>query len=393
MDVAIVGGGIAGLVCATRLRIAGIESVLINSPIPGTANEFGGFAPFSGAKFSLFPAGSGLSELVGGQVVLRERYASVIGLFAASGIRKFRVDFEKHFGNENNLGDSIAFRKYHSILLTPTEINRLISFLAHSRPELPLLKLGAKRLEILDNGRFKIILADDRAITTRRLVVAAGRLGGSLLTEARVPQTERKGVDLGVRLEFSSPAPLAELRKYGPDAKFLGSRVRTFCLNSPGRIFHYPAQGFLVPGGVVAEGTVKECNVGILHRVSSKFAALGDLEARGVAHGLGHGPLSFIGDSRVFALNPALRSLLPDHVTESICEFTGSLINAGVLALPPTFRVHYPLIDWHWPVFSRDGTLETAVEGLYTVGDLSGHARGLLQAATMGWIAASEVVR
>jgi hypothetical protein len=104
-------------------------------------------------------------------------------------------------------------------------------------------------------------------------------------------------------------------------------------------------------------------------------------------------PLALIGTGTTFALDDALVDLLPSIVPERIYDFALRLAGAGLLHLPEQFTVHYPLIDWHWPVFGQPGKLQTAVEGLYAIGDLSGHARGLLQAATMGWLAAEEIIK
>jgi hypothetical protein len=353
----------------------------------------GGFARFSGAKFSLFPAGSGLAPVVGGNEALSDLYARVISHFSRSGLAKFATDARVMVGNEYGLSSSLSLREYHSIVLSPNEVSELINYLEGELRDSVILRGTAKKLHLLGPRSFGVSLGESSMVTSRYLMIAAGRLGGHLLSEAGVPETSGKGIDFGVRLEFATRQPLAELRRRGPDAKILSGQVRTFCLNSPGRIFHYPAFGLQIPGGVVAEDNVQTSNVGILRRIPEKHRALAEFVEKAAKFGDGAGPFAFEGTDPSFALNHALRNLLPLGVAEEIEEFSEAMTASGLLGLPESFTVHYPLVDWHWPVFARPSSLETQVEGLYALGDLGGHARGLLQAAAMGWFGAEEVAR
>lgn len=391
-DVAVVGAGIAGLLAAARLRAHGASVILINTPVPRTPSGLGGFAPFSGAKFSLFPAGRGLAPLVGGEYALRQTYADVLSFLAASHVDKFQVSAEALWGNERSINPLLWFRKYHSIVLTPLEMRDLISYLRASLGNIQIISSEVRSIEANSQTSFSLAISNSPRVFAHRIVAATGRLGAGLLAKASVPETEGKGVDFGVRLEFSDDQPLKELRAEGPDAKILGNGVRTFCLNSPGKIFHYSALGVEIPGGIVADGSVQSSNVGILCRLANKREALDEFKTR--MQQLRHEGrrLSFVDSNPGFAHRDSLRALLPSGVAERVHDFTNHLISAQLLDLPQQFLVHYPLIDWHWPVFAQPGRLETAIKGLYAVGDLSGHARGLLQAATMGWLAAEEAL-
>jgi len=267
----------------------------------------------------------------------------------------------------------------------------LIRFLAEQVSGLPVIRAEAKQIEINGECQFRVLLSDGRSVNAHRLIVAAGRLGGELLTAAGVPHNAGKGVDFGVRLEFSDETPLTRLLRKGRDAKILGNDERTFCMNSPGRIFHYRALGIFVPGGIIADETVRTSNIGLLSRVREKFAALNEFRENVERKIRGSSPLSFDAKGLDYAKSEMLCELLPDSVADSIHTFTSRLIESELLCLPSQFTVHYPLVDWYWPVFSCANTLQTAISGLYTVGDLSGHARGLLQAGTTGWIGADEV--
>ena len=211
-----------------------------------------------------------------------------------------------------------------------------------------------------------------------------------LLKDAGVPDTAGKGIDVGVRLAFPSREPLSGLRRLGPDAKFLADGLRTFCLNSPGRIFHYPGAGFSLPGGIVAEADGSESNVGILARLPDRHEVLRQLA---IAAGQeAAAPLSFEGGAAGLPWPSRARSVLGDQVCNRIDEFLDKLTTAELLHLPSRFVVHYPLLDWHWPVFSLPGQLATGVSGVLATGDASGHARGLLQAALAGAASVEEAL-
>lgn len=387
-DLLIIGGGLAGLMAAERAESAGARVALIDCGVPGTSGQLGGFAPFSGAKFSLFPAGSGLAALTGGETGLVEVYRNICEEFYRLGFAQFRVGHRELVGLESSVGTELAYRRYHSVLLSPVEMNALLAALASRLRSVRVIRSTVTRLRTSLNSGFLASVAGTGEVYAKRIIMAAGRLGADLLTSAGVPETAGKGIDVGVRLGFSDGTPLAKLRELGPDAKFMARGVRTFCLNSPGRIFHYPGLGLQIPGGVVADSQWAESNVGILCRLADKQAFLRTLASH-VPEG-GHVPLRLRGRGTALGWTKPSVTLVGEHVVARIDEFIEELVNSGLVCLPNRYDVHYPLLDWYWPVFSLPGRLETGATGIFAVGDASGHARGLMQAAVMGTLAVEE---
>lgn len=391
VELIIIGGGLAGLMAAASAQARGAKTVLIDAGVPGTPGALGGFAPFSGAKFSLAPAGSGLAPLVGGNKELVSRYAAICSEFADLGFEPFRVSQTELEGEETKLNDALAFRNYHSVLLSPCNMDRLLASLASRLHATEIVRSRVSKLEVLEGPPFRVFLEDERTFEGQALVVAAGRLGAALLSEAGVPESRGKGVDVGVRLGFDRKAPLAGLRALGPDAKFIADGVRTFCLNSPGKIFHYPGLGFQLPGGIVAESSWEESNVGILCRLDNRkevltqFAAAAPVADPRALVERGRGP--------DLGWSPLARRILGKSVIFRLEDFVAKLTASGLVSLPESYDVHYPLFDWHWPVFSRPDRLSTVVPGVVAAGDASGHARGLMQAAVMGVMAVEEALR
>lgn len=388
-DVTILGGGLAGLMAAIRAEEAGLSTVLVDAGVPGPGSGLGGFAPFSGAKFSMFPAGSGIVPLVGSEAGLIEGYSRMCRYFAALGFEQFELEPAQVAGEQSPAGSGLDYRRYHSVLLSPTEMTRFLTALAGRLTRTRVVRAAATALDLGTGSAFGVRLLDGTTIRGDALIVAAGRLGAGLLAAAGVPETEGKGIDVGVRLEFDERTSLAALRALGPDAKFMADGVRTFCLNSPGRIFHYPGSGFSLPGGVVAEPDWGRSNVGILCRLKDRTGTLARLAA--CAPAPGSAPLAQPGSSRDLGWTADSRTLL-GAAAGLIDAFVARLEDSGAVTLPSRYVVHYPLLDWHWPVFSTQERLGTAVEGVLATGDASGHARGLMQAALTGVLAVEEIL-
>ncbi len=389
-DLVIIGGGLAGLMAAWRAEAFGLSPVLINVGVPGTADSLGGFAPFSGAKFSLFPAGTGLAPLVGGNEKLIQRYGTICSDFLKLGFAEFNVSPDDLMGREVRGDDGLSYRNYHSILLTPTRVAQLLAALAARLTNSVILPAIVASIDVNDGGFFRVHLVDGDIVSARKLIMAAGRLGASLLKLANVRETPGKGIDVGIRLEFETRAPVVGLRGLGPDAKFIAGGVRTFCLNSPGKIFHYPGAGFRLPGGIVAESDWPQSNVGILCRLGDRDAVIRHVEEMAPARDAA--PLAFEGRGERFEWTDHALALVGADTALRIDRFIQLLAESGLVALPPSYTVHYPLLDWHWPVFSQPGRLATGVPGLLAAGDMSGHARGLMQAALMGLLAVEEAL-
>lgn len=389
-DVVVVGGGLAGLMAAARAEALGATIALVDKGVPGASGGLGGFAASSGAKFSLLPAGSGLTPLVGNEGALSNQYRRTCEHFAALGFARFEVTDRQLRGEEASVGGDLTFRRYHSVLLSPAEIDALLVALSARLIRTQVIRTAPRRLDLAGGSPFRVELEQGGVVEGRRLIVAVGRLGADLLGAACVPETRGKGIDVGVRLGFDRREPLAGLRALGPDAKFMADGVRTFCLNSPGRIFHYPGLGFSLPGGIVAEPDWPEANVGILCRLSDRSAVLQSLSAR--RNPANSSPRRHRGRGADLGWTDTSRALVGAEVADRLDTFVAKLAASGMVELPDGYDVHYPLLDWYWPVFSLAGQLATCVPGVYAAGDASGHARGLMQAAVMGTLAAEEAL-
>lgn len=385
----VIGAGMAGLVAAIKLSDLGYACTIFDQSLPAAKDRVGGFAKFSGAKFSLPPAGMGLLEVCNSESHLNHTIQEVIILL---GLDKYKI-----LGSSDISTSKInGLRKYDSIVLTPQQIDLLILSLEKEVEEISTIQIIKSKAEIIkanDDGVSIRVSSEneDYLIHTKTVFYAGGRQDTSQLINAGLESTTAKGIDLGVRIEFHSNEGLANLRQLGPDAKIIENRCRTFCLNVPGHIYRYPFENISIPGGVVASQEHKFHNVGILHRSLNKDEALGKI--RQVVNSLPREIFEKVYEVKGSALGETeglLNDLYGREVVSELLIFCESLQNRNLIDWNHQHYVHLPLIDWHWDTFSQAGTFKTNVDSVYCIGDISGHARGLLQAAASGWLAAEE---
>jgi len=391
-DVAVIGGGLTGILAALRLARAGARVVLVDRPLPQANARIGGFARFSGAKFSLPPAGMGLAPVAGSESRLSETIHEVLHV-----LRLNPGDALSSTDGVSPANSGLTLRQYDSIVLTPAEIEQLLDRLTSQLASSAELVRGTATRLIRNGADWQVDVqpSDARAnefqVVAKAVFFAAGRLSDDILLAAGAIPNEGKGLDIGVRLEFLQRDALSGLRRHGPDAKFMWETCRTFCLNSPGIIYRYPFQSIMLPGGVVAGEDTPAANVGLLLRVPDKQVRLSRIMENAA-------PLAseLIAESdliRVGELQPLPRSvgaLFGEDAANQLSEFCHLLHAHQLLDLNREHRVHLPLLDWHWNTYAQAASHRTSLDRVYALGDSSGHARGLLQAAVSGWLAAEE---
>ena len=394
-DTIIVGGGLSGLCAALHLGGAGVKTILLDSGMEKDDDALGGFARFSGAKFSLPPAGMGLLPIVGSQSQLSETTRKVLVILGLNRKTPITSDDTKVHYQDEEIIPGVTVRKYDSIVLTPSEIEETIDRLAERVRMVSKVKTGrCIRIAGVEEGwEVEYVSSGESAphsLRSKSVFFSGGRMGSKLLVAAGCRETNGKGLDVGVRVEFPDKDDLKILRNLGPDAKILAGACRTFCLNVPGKIYRYDWESISIPGGVVADASHDAGNVGILYRHESKAQALTDILDRAEAVFAGN-PSSFFSDHGFLAhAQPLIREAYGAQVALEIETFGKVLENLGLVSWHRPHYVHIPLLDWHWPTFAMPGTFRSTATGLYVLGDSSGHARGLLQAAVSGHIAAME---
>ena len=392
-DVAVIGGGLSGLCAALRLGQNGVKTILLNTTINSSDRALGGFARFSGAKFSLPPAGMGLLPIVGSSSALFRIIEEVISIL---GIKHKHPEHSIDLGlnlEDRELSDGVLLRNYNSIVLTPSEMNEVIDALA-ARVCIHSHVIDAKCISLTRSAMHwhsRYLIGDNiEEIVSNAVFFAGGRIGSEILRAAGCQETHGKGLDLGIRVEFPNKNNLLALRKFGPDAKVLSNNCRTFCLNVPGTIYRYPLGSIEIPGGIVASHSEPAGNVGLLFRTPDKVETLRAILFRAQKFLNNTNRAIFVTGDFLGEAEKLLNSLYGTDVVSILNSFGATLHTQNLIDWNKPHIVHIPLLDWHWPTFSQPNTFSSSCADLVVLGDSSGHARGLLQAAISGYIAALE---
>lgn len=390
-DVVIIGGGLAGVFTALKLIGHDLKILIIDKILPESKNSLGGFTGFSGAKFSLLPAGQGQIPLVGNIEQLKIRTKEVLEALNLKASIHDSEDCSYISTDKKNL------RSYESILLDPNEIDNLLKMLIN--------KLSSE-CEIINGTATKISKADSWIVEVEStkmskshlkfecdtIFYAGGRSTNDILVQAGAQTLDGKGLDLGVRFEFLDKSATSNLRALGPDAKIIHENCRTFCLNSPGTIYYYESSGIQIPGGIVAFENEPKSNFAIQCRVRNKASYLPatlskiqtiSMELKQESHIIRTG-LPF-GDLKSY-----LEYIYDSSIANQLEDFCQLLDQRNLIDWSQQYKVHTPLLDWHWNTYAKPHSHMTSLPNIYVAGDSAGHARGLLQACLSGWIAGEE---
>jgi hypothetical protein len=392
----IIGGGLSGILCAIRLAKEGISCILIDSSLPDAKGKLGGFARFCGGKFSPLPAGIGLIRAAGTQERLIDVTKTVIDVL---GLTKKAVSVNIAIEEDIRLNNSLSFRKYDSILLNVLEMDSLINRISTFPPDVTVCR--ASCFKIHNSGSswdVSICMAangEEKLVKANTIFFAGGRNGASILTNNGFASIEGKGIDLGVRIEVNDPKSIASLKSLGADAKVLWNNCRTFCLNCPGEIYWYSHDNLKIAGGIMADESCSFANVGLLYREKEKSAVLNKLlKEINYLTSINEYKSSYEIKGKDFGIvNKVLERIFGVIPAGVLNEFKIRLGDSGLVDWNSVHTIHLPLLDWYWPTFCSNQSFQTSIPNSYVIGDAAGFARGLLQAAVSGWLAAEEFIK
>jgi uncharacterized protein len=268
-------------------------------------------------------------------------------------------------------------------------------------------------------------MADGERIAAGAVIAAPGREGADwLAAQARTLRIPLKNnaVDIGVRVEVPAEVlepltePLYEAKLIYRSEQF-GDRVRTFCMNPYGEVTTESYGGIVtVNGHSFAEVRTANTNFAVL--VSQTFTepfddpiTYGESVAQ-LANLLGEGIIvQRLGDLKAgrrstperiadSTLRPTLTCatpgdlafVLPYRHLADVLEFVDALdrLVPGVAA--PSTLLYGVEVKFYSSRLEVGRDLQTAVQGLYAVGDGAGITRGLVQSSASGVVAARAIL-
>ena len=274
------------------------------------------------------------------------------------------------------------------------------------------------KVEKLDNGKFHVKTSDGEEYVCRFLVLAAGRSGSTWISSVcdrfGIKQTKNR-VDIGVRVELP-----AEIFKHITDEVYeskivyktdkYNDMVRTFCMNPYGEVVSENTNGIVtVNGHSYADPSLRTENTNFAILVSNTFTEpfkdsneYGESIAR-LSNMLGGGVLlQRFGDlekgrrtnerrmEKCFT-RPTLKAtpgdlslVIPKRQMDDIIEMIYALDKIAPGTSNEDTLLYGVEVKFYNMKVEVDEFFETAVSGLYAIGDGSGVTHSLSQASASG---------
>jgi uncharacterized FAD-dependent dehydrogenase len=384
-----------------------------------------GAGAYSDGKLSFFPAGSGLIHMAGGSgrlldldSQLREYFGSICRVACDAttieNSHSLRTQAQ-HSGIELKGYDvyhagSEAIQEFYTAKIN--EIQALgVDFSTRSR---------VVDIEDCDNG---LVVTWEKSgekhqATCRKLSIGTGKASTvwlrKMLKKLRV-ETAPSSIDWGIRLEM--PANLTKgIARCHRDAKFKvlmddATEVRSFCFCQEGFVLGaYYRDMTTVSGYSLRDRHSENTNFAILNRTTlgkpDPFEFVLPFVQKQNAAAAGGVTIQTLGDFMLDKASshesvkcadvvPTLGNAMPGRldfdfcpgVRQNIIEFIRRLDDLCPGVSAPGNLVYGPVLEKCWDEVRLDGMLTTN-PNVFVVGDASGHARGLVQAAGMGFLLA-----
>ena len=438
----VIGAGPAGLFAALGLCESGHCPILIveqgrsieersRSRKPDILKGWGGAGAFSDGKLTLSPeVGGFLSELLSPRE-LSEAMAEADRLWL-----DFGAPEQVFQGDPEQNADFKLKSRLAGMIFVPSPVRHMgtencrqlladiYKYLLDKGCDV-LTQVQATEIKV-ENGVLKGVSLDNGDfVGTSQVIVAPGRVGNHWM-QAQAAKlglaTRPNPVDIGVRVETSA-AVMRELTKVFYESKLVyysstfDDKVRTFCMNPYGEVVMEKAGDLIsVNGHSYARKKTENTNFALL--VSATFTEpFDDPIAYGrsvtkLANLLGEGVLvQRLGDLL------AGRRSTPERLARCLTRPTLKQATPGDLSYVLPFRILQDIIEmiqamdklapglaerdtllygvevkFYSHRIELSSRLETAIKGLYVIGDGAGITRGLIQASASGLVCAKAIL-
>lgn len=380
---------------------------------------FGGSSLMAGGKLSLFPAGTGLEEIVNSHDYLVDKIIEAKNIYSSFLKLKEQILTESEIENAQNFYSKkgFQFKHYTSCLYTQEEF-----FKAHVEFQKIFLQQGVsikfnttvtsiKR----DNDSFLITAnngIEASLIRAKKVIIGTGKLGADLLTalktELSLPGRVNK-LEIGIRIEFPIEA-FPEIDKYHQDLKLKKNECKTFCISKGGKVALYLRDGLLYTEGY--DNYSKQTaftNLGFLYtlnpEINDPISFYSDLVAKRAANKIftpirqdysdfitGNITNKYSTASSISCFQKGdINSFLPSEIASNIKVNLSDFVNTFIAEkYQSQINVFFPELSYGGFNYNLNSSFE-CVPNLHLIGECSGKFIGILQAFASGLICYDKI--
>lgn len=450
-DVIIVGSGPAGLFAARELqnkkkvliidagvdlsekecKVETIGKCRYCKPTCHIIGGFGGAQFFEGTKLSVFPAGSGLVDFLPNDLSIDDLYKQVDEILESHGkkprenpnkkdVTKLKKEFEKQ---------SIEMKYYNAQKVSKNTMNMIaIGLKKELESNGVQIRLKEQVINIKQNrNKTYTVETNQNKYKTKNILFAVGRIGSRQLTKFADDlgikyEDEEQEMEIGIRIEMPYSV-FNKVNNVHNDLKLKmklddGGELRTFCQDYKGFITKcvYNMTGDRLVSSLDGHiiGTDEEggnlsdvVNLAVHHRYKVSFPIEGiydiidkmSINKRPIVQSM----KNFMNNtneeniySTKFSMPDVVEANINDYIPQNTLDVLKDFIKRIDKVLPgfadDKNTVYAPSFEMGWKKFILNKDFQTNKDGIYIIGDATGHFRGAMQAMASGLLCAKEIL-